>query len=116
MAQLPALVIGSMTVPVELDDGANVEHEELVDRARTFSGRLRSVRTGHKRRWRIRTIPMPRAEADALQAVLLAPGPLQCSGTVIGGTVECDAQLDTDSIRPYADGQRVVMEFVLHEV
>ena len=115
MAQPPALVVGSMTVPVELD-GANVEYEELVDRARAFSGRLRSVRTGHKRRWRIRTIPMPRSEADALQAALLAPGPLQCSGTIIGGIVECDAQLESDAIRPYADGQRVVMEFVLHEV
>src|SRR5690606_17670745 len=116
MAQIPALVVGSMTVPVELNDGANVEHEELVDRARAFSGRLRSVRIGHKRRWRIRTIPMPRAAADAPQAVLLAPGPLQCPGTIIGGIVECDAQLDTAVIRQYAAGQRVVMEFVRHEI
>src|SRR5690606_36270438 len=84
IAHPPALVVGSMPVPVILPDGAQVEEEEIADRARTISGVLRSVRIAQKRRWRIRTTLMPRPQADALRAQLLSTPPITCSGAIVG--------------------------------
>jgi hypothetical protein len=116
---MPFLTING--VPVAIATGsAQLQTEVMGDRARAFDGTLRSTQQGFKRRWQVTTAPLPPAESNALQRTLV-PGdpygaPLACAGDMLGGEVECEAELGSVSFVGVAGGHRQAVEFTLIEV
>ncbi|MDB4948898.1 MAG: hypothetical protein JWM27_1547 [Gemmatimonadetes bacterium] len=108
------LIVGSVTVPVAVD-GASMEVEQVGDRARAFDGTMRSTRRATKHRWKVKTAAM--ASPDTLLTTLLGPPPIPCSGDLLGGSVQCDAEVTAVVFSPAPGGTaRRTVEFILHEV
>jgi hypothetical protein len=76
---------------------------------------MRSTRRALKHRWKVKTAPM--ASPDTLLATLLGQPPITCSGDLLGGSVQCDAEVTGVVFSPAPGGlSRRTVEFILHEV
>lgn len=89
---MPFLVIDGETILVAPSQAPR-QVIEIGDKERAFSGTLRSTIRARKREWDVTTVPMPQADADALEAVLEGTPPLTCSGDLLGGDVDCHIEL-----------------------
>lgn len=109
------LIVNGVTVPVAVD-GASQEFETLGDRARAFDGTLLSTRRAVKRKWQVKTAPMPMVDALGVVNALLGTPPISCSGDLLGGAVSCDAEVTSSQYVATAGTARRSIEFTLHEV
>lgn len=110
------LVVAGVTVPVAAEESAATEEVEFIgDRDRMFNGRYREVGDGYKRKWPLATPPLTPAEYAAVRAALLGAPPLACSGDLLGGAVNCHAELGAAAPLAGTLGQRT-LRFTLHEV
>lgn len=113
---MPAQVVGGVTVGLAF---APVEEtpEEIGDRARAFSGTMRSTVRAYKRAWSQQTKPISEADANTLLAALRGALPVVCSGDVLGGAVNCHPVVESVSTVPIAAGTyRKVVRYRLLEV
>ncbi len=76
------LVIEGVTVRVE--PGMSYEMDPWGDFARAFSGRQRSDIDARHRRYQVTTPPLDKDDALGLRVTLQSPGPLLCSGPLVG--------------------------------
>lgn len=111
---MPALVAGGMTVPVALD-GASEEAELIGDRDRMFDGAMREVSDGYKRRWPFTTRALSPEDFAALRAILVGAPPIECSGDLLGETLDCFVELGAVTPGKVAGGIRRVLRFTLLE-
>lgn len=112
---MPFLVVNNQAVPVAVG-GASEQIEVVGDRARAFDGTLRSTRRATKRKWQVKTAPLPMTDAHALRTILLGAPPLTCAGELLGSAVACDAEVTGIEYVAAAGGARQAIEFTLHEV
>lgn len=112
------LNVANTTVPVARNTttGSTIE---VGSRERAFEGNVLSSVRALKSEYSIETVPMTRTDADALLTVLRTGAAVSCWGDLLGLTVGSPASFHTTGIteeyRVYADGQRVVIRFVLME-
>lgn len=108
------LVVAGVTVPVALNttQGAPVEAGE---RVRAWDNSMLATIRDRKKEWQVTTRPIPRADANTLEAALNGTPPLACSGDLLGGAVNCHAQITDLRYAKYAPGEHVVLVFTLME-
>lgn len=103
-------------VPVDLNAGsARLEKEEVGERRRAYDGTMHSTIRAFKRRWQVRLSDVPRTTGDSILSVLEGQPPLACSGDLLGGAVDCHAELREVLHPKYAKGEYQRIEFILHE-
>lgn len=85
---MPYAVVGGITVPVTAE-GARKIPQRIGAQSRAWSGVMHESTRAWKDRYSFRTMWMPRADADALEAVLQSAPPIACSGDFFGGAVNC---------------------------
>lgn len=103
-------------VPVGMDAGAAVlEYDEVGGRERAMDGTMHSSVRTQKRRWRVATTWVSRANGDSILSVLTGTQPLACSGDLLGGSVTCHAEIQSIRHRKFSAGEFQQIEFVLHE-
>lgn len=107
------LTVGAVDVSVA---SADLDYEEVGDRARAFDGTKLSTVRARKRMITIETIPYTTGNATTLQNALNATPPVSCSGDLLGGTVSMHPELKSRKAVGVTGGHRVVLTFVLHEV
>lgn len=87
---MPALQVGSLTVSVA---ALSITHEDLGTYRRRWDGTLEVEQRGtfgRARVWDVVTPPMPRTDADTLEAALVVAGTLELSGDEVpGGAQTC---------------------------
>lgn len=87
---MPALQVGSLTVPVA---SLTVTFEEVATYRRRWDGTLEVEQRGtfgRARVWDVVTPPMARTDADTLESALLVAGTLELSGDEVpGGAQTC---------------------------
>lgn len=71
---MPFLTLNGIALPVQVDQLDRPTPELIGDRERAFSGRLTSNQRGLKRVWRVPLVPMERAAATALLALVQQEG------------------------------------------
>ena len=89
-----SLTIGSVSGVECIVGGHAVAYGALAPTRRTYGGVLGTSRSrvrGYARMWTLQTPPMVLAEAEALEAELLAPGSVLVSGDLVGSNVRCYA-------------------------
>jgi hypothetical protein len=92
------------------------DREEIGRRERSFDGTMRSSVRARKNSWRVMTTWYTRANADTLLAALEGSPPLAASGDLLGGSVNVHVSAIKTTHRPFADGERVALSFVVAEV
>lgn len=108
-------VLDATTIPVA--PGGSAQRPRLIaDTEPAVDGTLRRQRTGVKRTWPITTKLIPRASANALYAILIAPGTHSFSGDLPGGAVTVLAEVEDWQSVPTAQGEHVRLTFKLDEV
>lgn len=105
------LVIEGFVVPVAV--GSTYEVEPWGDFDRAFSGRQRSDIRAHHRRFQVETVELDSGDALALELLLQSPGPLECSGDLVG-VVARDFHARGVRRRPITATDSVI-SFELHE-
>lgn len=114
---MPGLRLNGVTVPVAVGS-ASREIDDGVQRKRSVNGRLLSTRRGVGTKWKraFRTIPLPAAAADALEAELLKPT-VSADGSLIGAVAKtCEVDLRPVALAQLGGALRRVYEFSLIEV
>lgn len=86
---MPALVVGSVTVPVAAADGVTESRPQIGEVVRAFDGTPRSSVRAKVREWDIQTVPMTATAAASLLTQLEGSHPITCSGDLLGGTLSC---------------------------
>lgn len=114
---MPFLTVAGVTVPVFVENEAEMKEEIVGDSGRAFAGNLRGTVRARKRIWGpIVTKPMPRADADTLYTTLKGAPPLACAGDLLGGAVSCWVMaIGRRSVTSGAT-EVIVTSFELHEV
>jgi hypothetical protein len=90
------LTIAGITVPVAESGAIRAAPEEGASSNRTFNGNLRSTKRWSKRVWRVTTILMLSADAEAVENAVALGAQVACTGTVLGAanpTVTCEVEI-----------------------
>lgn len=104
------LVVGGVTVPVR---EADTSYQEIGERERAFDGTMRSTIRARKRVWTVHTVPS--AGIPAIYTALIAAPPVSCSGTLLGGAVNCYPEVSSRAPLKAANGVYESLSFSLHE-
>lgn len=111
------LTIEGTDVPVAWPDGADHRVAEIGDRARAFLGNLLASIRALPVEVSIRTRPMSVDDADDLYDTLTGQVSLSCSGDLLGGSMECNAEVHGRPVITVANNERrAVLSFTLHQI
>lgn len=113
---MPALVVGGVTIPVAISSPA-WSRSDAVDRGRMFDGTFFASESGGATRdWTFSTTPVTQADADTYIAALSSPAAKLCSGDIIQIPTMCSPELPSGKPTRAASSNRVVLDFMLHEI
>lgn len=113
---MASLVVGGVTIPVAISSPA-WSRSDAVDRGRMFDGTFfASESGGASRDWTFSTPPVTQSDADTYIAALGSPVAKLCSGDIIQIPTMCSPELPSGKPTRAASSNRVVLDFMLHEI
>lgn len=113
---MASLIVGGVTIPVAISSPA-WSRTDAVDRGRMFDGTFfASESGGASRDWTFSTTPVTQADADTYIAALSSPAAKLCSGDILQIPTMCSPELPSGKPTRAGSANRVVLDFMLHEV
>lgn len=92
---MPALVVGGVTIPRVTAAPRTVV--EAIDRERAFDNTMLAVQiAASKESWAITVSNATAAQRTTILAALVGTPPVTCSGNLLGGTVSCHIEIQSD--------------------
>lgn len=113
---MSSLVVGGVVIPVAISSPAWTR-SDAVDRGRLFDGTFFASESGGATRdWNFSTTPVTQADADTYIAALGSPAAKLCSGDILQIPTMCSPELPSGKPTRAASSNRVVLDFMLHEI
>lgn len=113
---MASLVVGGVTIPVAVGS-PSWSRTDATDRGRLFDGTFFASESGGATRdWTFSTTPVTQADADTYIAALSSPVAKLCSGDIIQIPTMCSPELPSGKPTRAASSNRVVLDFMLHEI
>ena len=106
------MIVGGVTVSISTTTPPSRNTVEYGDYSPAFDGTDRGVIVGRKRVWTVTTTPMLQADADTLEAAILATPPVSVSGTITG-SISARGVITGYTYVAVRSGYMVVMTFTL---